>query len=336
MRVLMTPEEIDADRGRWKQLRRRGVTASEIGAIMRVEHAFGSPSRSYWEKVAGDEQPDTGSMEMGRWLEPFVAERFAVTFPGLDVERGPLACHGKRRWQMCTFDLLAWEQRTSSGRPVGGRTLIPVQIKTTATWAGWGPAPHGDIPPAYLAQCLYEDDIAAVERSILAAINRGSGEIRYYSILLDADAYDDIEAMRAAGLQFLDEHVRALRPPLPDWRPATRDALKRVYAGVVPEAISFPNAARRRLLAAKRALTEAQRRYDAAENAIRAGLRTGTEAVDADGTVFATRSVYPHRHISAELLRLHYPEAAEACTVTGLAPVDKLTVKFPKEDDDGD
>jgi hypothetical protein len=214
----MTAEEIDADRDRWKALRRKGVTASEIGAIMRVEHAFGSPSRSYWEKVAGDEQPDNRQMEMGRWLEPFVAERFAAQFPGFDVERGPLASHGKRRWQMGTFDLMAWEPRTSNGRPVGGRTLVPVQIKTVRSWEGWGPAPHGNIPGAYLAQCLYEDDIAAVERSILAAINRGSGEIRYYWIQLDADAYDDIEAMRAAAQQF--RHPRGDRNVPRDPAPA--------------------------------------------------------------------------------------------------------------------
>jgi hypothetical protein len=275
-------------------------------------------------------------MEMGRWLEPFVAERFAVKFPGLDVERGPLACHGKRRWQIGTFDLLAWEARTSNGRPTGGRTLIPVQIKTTASWNGWGPAPHGDIPGAYLAQCLWEDDIAAVERSILAVINRGSGEIRYYWISLDADAYEDIEAMRSAGAQFLTEHVQALRPPEPGWSPKDRDSLKRVYAGVVPEAIEMSKATRRQLLSAKRALAAAQRRYDLAENRVRAQLRTGTEAVDPDGNVFAVRSVYPHRHISADLVRQLYPQAAADCTVTSLQPVDKLIVKFPHEDDADD
>jgi predicted phage-related endonuclease len=56
----MTAEEVDADQDRWKQLRRKGVTATDIGSIMRVQGAYGGPARVYWSKVAGDEQPDTG------------------------------------------------------------------------------------------------------------------------------------------------------------------------------------------------------------------------------------------------------------------------------------
>jgi hypothetical protein len=124
-------------------------------------------------------------------------------------------------------------------------------------------------------------------------------------------------------------------PPEPDYLPDTRGALRRVYAGVIPEAVTTSNALRRRIIAAKRALTKAQRRYDAAENTVRAQLRTATDALDADGQLYARRSVYPHSYVSASLVRERHPLIAAECTVTG-DPVDKLLLTGSAWKDSGD
>jgi hypothetical protein len=316
MKVLMTPEQMDADepgRERWHALRRGGVTASEIASVMRIEGARPGLTAIYWHKVAGDEIPDAGQMMMGRWLEPFVAERFAAANPSWQMERGPLACHGRRQWQIATPDLLGYN---------GGPRPVTVQIKTTARWDGYGPAPYGDIPPHYLAQCLWEADVCSAAEARLVVIDRGSGQIRTYIIEIGADERADIEAMREGAQQFRDMVARR-RPPEPDYLPDTRGALRRVYAGTVPEAVTTSNALRREYMAARRCLTAAQQRFDRAENRVRAKLRTATDALDADGQLYARRSVYPHSYVSAALVRERHPGVAAECTVMG-DQVDKL------------
>jgi predicted phage-related endonuclease len=334
VKVLMTPAQFTADRARWKQIRRKGITASEIASIMRVPGAFSSPPAVYWNKAAGDEIPDTGQMAMGRWLEPYVSEQYSKRFPLIVTEPGPLICHGRRRWQMATPDLLAWGPGEGDLDPA--RPDLTVQIKTTRTWEDYGDEPDGEIPPAYLAQCLWEADIAGVRRAQLAVAHRDSGQVRVYDIGVDEpDAQHDLEIMRAEAIEFR-KRVESRIPPPMDWHPASRDALKRVYAGAIEEAVVIPRSTGRRLRTRKRALDAAEQAYRLAENEVRARLRTATRAISDDGELYAARSVYPNRRVSVTLLRERYPAIAAECTIEADDPVDKLLVKFPKEDpDDG-
>jgi hypothetical protein len=325
MRELMSAEQIDTDRPRWKEIRRKGITATDIPGIMAIEGARKRAHAIYWNKVAGDEIPDSWALERGRILEPRVAEAVGRTYPELDgLQPGPLASHGRRRWQMCTFDLLG--------------AGASVEIKTVGGWRGataatsWGDAPHGDIPPAILAQCVWQGDIARRAVVILAALNWATGELRFYLIdMADAEVQADLEVMRGEGLAFR-ERIKSLRPPRASWHPSSRDALVRVYAGAIPEAVQLPDELRDELQATKRGLVAAQHAYDQAANDVRAQLRTATHALDSAGHVFAQRSVYTPRRLSHDLVRQRDPELAAACTTDG-SPIDKLLVKGYEDDD---
>lgn len=320
MKILLVADQVRDNRDHWAKLRRAGITASEIPSIMRVDGCYSSPLAVYWNKVIGDEIPDTDEMALGRYLEPYIAGRFRRLRPELSVVDGPLIAHGRYRWQMATPDLLAWR-----GEP-GDTPELVVELKTTGTWIGWGDEPDGAVPPAYLAQVLWSCAVSGARGGWLVAMNRATGKIRCYWIGLDADARHDIDLMRGEGAAFRDR-VKRLDPPEPDWRPATTAALKRVWAATVPEAVTTSNGLRRRVHAAKRNLIAAKHRFGAAENALRAQMRTATVALDAEGEEFASRAVFPHTYLSAALVRERYPEVAAECTVTSDKPTDRLFIK---------
>jgi predicted phage-related endonuclease len=85
----MHQEQIDADRPKWLEIRRQGITASEIAAVMGIapsSHKVASPFALYVAKVTGVEPVgDATEMLMGHHLEPVAADLLARARPELNV-----------------------------------------------------------------------------------------------------------------------------------------------------------------------------------------------------------------------------------------------------------
>jgi putative phage-type endonuclease len=314
VKLLLDAGQVEADRSRWLEVRRRGVTASEIAAIMGVPGAYGTASSVYYEKTAGYEQDDSLSMRIGRHFEGLVGEIFAEQHRELAVADGGLYAADGQPWAMATFDRLArhlW------------RPPVPVQIKTSATYDGYGPDGSDEVPPHYLAQDLWEMHVSGAAEVWMPVLFTNGRSIRTYRIARDADADADIAVMLAEAEAFLERVARAEPPPV-DWRPQTTRALKRVYADAEDRDTEIPDALRDELRAAKAAQKAGDKRWGQAENELRAAMGKALRAVDSHGDRVAFRSLFSQQRIDVKRLRADWPAAAAACAKS--SPVDRINL----------
>lgn len=264
--LLMRQAEIDQDRTRWMELRRVGVTASEIAAVIGVAPPeYGSAWSVYAAKITGQEfQGDTDATLRGTHLEAYVADRYAAEHPSVRLSEGGLYCSTDRPWQMATFDRLALSP------PVNGPSdswTVPVQIKTSATYDGWGQDGSQDIPVYYRAQCLQEMDVWDSDHVLVPCLFVHDWKLRVYRIVRDSDAVKDIMLLRQAGVEFLDRVAREDEPEI-DWTPATSKALKTLRPDLVEREVFINAKLARRYRAARIAVAKAERQLAQASNEI--------------------------------------------------------------------
>lgn len=319
--LMMLQSEIDADPQRWKSLRLQGVTASEIAAVLGLAPSTqNSAWKVYAAKTTGEHfDVDTDATLRGTHLEPYVAARFAEEYPELKLRMGGLYASHERPWQMATFDRIAHQKGTIA--PWQG---FPVQIKTAVNKYHdgnlvWGDPGSPDIPVQYRAQCLWEMDIADSSEILIPCLFMDTWKLVTYRIERDDDAQADIEAMRAAGEEFLDR-LHDGNPPPVDWTPATTAALKTLYKDDPEGSVAIPVKLARRYRDAKAAEKRAKRRVGLATNQI-LDLAGNAKYITVgqrgryrlDDSRVASRSVSKRTSYDHEMLRKKFPAVAAAC-----------------------
>jgi putative phage-type endonuclease len=345
MTALLTAGEVTADPAAWHAARRRGITASEIAAVMGIPTAYGTPSTVFWGKVDPEPGRDSIRFRVGHHMEPFIASELARDDPALHLAAGGLWASVDRPWMMATFDRLGWrcEQCASDGRRGGAHSgvvsapppwaaVMPVQMKTANARQGegwrWGEPPDGEIPGHYLAQVAWEMAVSGAAEAVLPCLIMPGGPLLVYRVVRDDELEADIAAMIHAAEDML-RRVREYDPPPVDWRPETTAALRRVYREATEERVRIPAELAKRYAAAKRAAKLAEQRVGLAENEIRFRLGHALTAVTGTGEaqrVVARRSVYTPRRLNLDRLRKEAPLTAAEFTEPG-AQVDKLLLK---------
>lgn len=287
MRLVMTEDQVAEDRDGWLQVRRNTIGASDVASIMGVPGAYGTPTTVYWSKVQGDTQPPTMAMELGIFLEEFVARKLHDLRPQWEIRPGGLYVNEQRPWMSATFDRLLL-----LGSSAEGEMIAPAQIKTAYSSDGWGADGTDDIPVHYLAQGLWEMAVGGFRRVIFPVLFMQARQLKIYEIPWDEDAEKDVLVMlsEAAGFR---ERILAEDPPPVDWRPVTTAALKRVYAYTEDREVIVTDEFEMDLRDAKQAFTAAKENYGLWENRLRAHMGTAARAVVPDGRVVATRSIAP-------------------------------------------
>lgn len=262
---------------RWHELRREGVTASEIATILGL-NTWDSPLALYYRKrgeVMGD--PATDRQLLGLALEDYVAARF-TEMTGLACRQaaGFLASQ-ERPWQRCTPDRLAAD------------TIIPVELKTAMRSEEWGATGTAMIPLAYRCQLMWQMDVLGAPYGYLSVIFLPGGEPRWYQIDWDGN---DVGVMRQAGQAFL-AMVATGTPPDVDGTAATAAALRRRYHPGEDEPPATCGASLiRSYRAAIHARDAAQGRLHLCENKIRALMGTAMRLEGPSGETVATRRIY--------------------------------------------
>jgi len=311
---LLAPGEAGPDNPAWHKLRRDGVTASEIAAVLGIS-PWDSPFSLYWQKVNGWATDDNDLMSTGRRVEPVVADWWAETVGGDVMYARPagLYAHPERSWQLATPDRLVWQFI----RPGVGRLISVLECKWTGSWDGWGDAGTDDIPVYYRAQVLWQIDVLGVNEGHLAVL--GPGGFRAYGPIRRDE--QDLTVMREAARRFLDRLAASDAPDV-DEHSATLATLKRLHPDLVDaEAEISPATAAgyRRARALKSAAERLCARFEAR---LRAEMGANRVAMH-DGSKVASRSIYDTDRIDSKRLREEQPDIAAAYTNT--STTDRLT-----------
>lgn len=320
----------------WLELRRPGVTASEIAVILGLSR-WDSPWALWHRKrgLIGDE-PDTEDAAWGRRLEPVIADAAADRLDpheNLVFTPAGLYRHGERHWQMATPDRLVHAALDISTDDAPGAVMADgpllalLEVKHPYSWDGWGDDGTDDIPADYMAQCLWQCDVMGVDECWLAAYSRH--EMRCYTIRADAEGADaDLAMMRQRAIEFLGS---ADPPPL-DSHPATLRAVKALHPDIEDREQEVTTRVATYYRAACRELDAAKERKREAESALRLAMGSARRAIVLDDGGYesvATRSIYETRRVDGKRLRADHPDLAAEYTTT--STTDKL---IPRKDPD--
>ena len=340
---LLPPGEAVHGNRRWYELRRQGVTASEIPVILGLSR-WNSPW-SLWHRKRGliGDDPDSDNASWGRRLEPAIALAAGDRLdPNGSLRFLPagLYRHETREWQMATPDRLVYQACAGCGdrrvvydpferlphcwtcsTPLGN-VLAVLEVKHPYSWDGWGDDGTDDIPADYMAQALWQCDVMGVDECWVAAYTRH--EMRCYTIRATAEGADvDLELMRKLALEFLTSD----EPPPLDSHPATLRAVKQLHPDVEDREELIPDWVGVDYRAACADLKRAEERKRQAEVVLRERLGNARYGVDDIGQRIVTRTVYETRRIDGKRLRADHPDLAAQYTTT--STVDKL---IPRKD----
>lgn len=234
---------------RWHELRRAGVTASEIAVVMGLS-PYDSPFNLYWSKLndwrwGGNEYTGVGTHLEDAIADWWMAERDPLE--NLVAARAGLFAHPERPWQLATPDrrlYLACVDCGGSGE--AGSFLDPceecdgsglgillvalLECKWVAqSWDGWGEEGTDEIPVYYRCQGLWQADTLGVDEVHFAVL--GPTGFRAYLVRRDEAGEADLKLMRGAAEDFV-RRLKEQDPPDLDSHSATVDALRKLHPSV--------------------------------------------------------------------------------------------------------
>jgi len=325
---LLSPAEATPENPRWHELRRQGVTASEIAAVLGIS-PWQSAFSTYWQKVHDWRDDGNEYTSTGRHLEDAIADWWMAEqdpLENLQARFAGLYANGERPWQLATPDRLLYQTCPGCNgdglcgneddglytcrdccdfrlpeRPVGttGNPVALLECKWVAySWDGWGEQGTDDLPVYYRAQALWQLDVLGVDEVHFAVL--GPGGFRAYLVRRDED---DLAVMRAAGLAF---HARLESGDAPDLdgHSATITALRKLHPSVgegdVEVSVELAEAYR----IARADKKDADARIDECEAQLRAALGSTYNRAVVGKKLVASRSVYDQSGDSAELTAL--------------------------------
>lgn len=298
---------------RWHELRRQGVTASEIAAVMGLSK-WASPFSLFWQKTYAWTTDDNAHMSAGRHLEAAIADWWMAEHDPLEnltMRPAGLYAHGDRPWQLATPDRLLYipcAECDGTGRDgtascydcFGSRpgtvgypvALLEVKWVASVTWDGWGEPGTDEIPVYYRAQVLWQADVLGVSTVYIAAL--GPGGFRSYVVHVDERADGDLRMMRGAGLEFM-QRLEARNAPDLDGHDATLSTLSRLHPDVGDGDVQVPLELAERYRQARADRDEAKTRVAECEAQIRAALGSEFSRAMCGKKLVASRSVFERR-----------------------------------------
>lgn len=288
-----------APRDEWLALRRSGIGASEIGAVLGLS-PYDSPFSVYWRKKLGTETVMTEAMEWGLRHERAIGEKFAENHRELYVDgEGAMYRHPEYEWMTATPDRLVYELDEADDED---RLVGVAQLKTAHSFDGWGRDGTDQVPLYYRAQVMQEMGVMGVTRCWMPVLATGN---TYREYVIDFDE-SDFATIVKEGAAFM-ARLAADDPPDVDSSPATLEALKTLHPSVVDECVTIPQDLADRYITRKQLLADARTAMAAADNEMRAALGAATTAVS-DGRRIASRRVFDVARLDTTRLREDHPE----------------------------
>lgn len=212
----------EAARVEWLEQRRTGLGSSDAAAILGFS-PWKTPLHVYMDKIGQSVDHDTPGKRAGRVLEPAVAELYRLETGQVPLAPAePLVRHPDFPWLICSPDRYVADAVALS--------LIPLELKTTTSWEGWGPPGGDQVPAHYYLQVQHQMMATRTVMAALAALGPHF-DLRLYRVAANGHIMTD---MFDALDYFWREHVVAKVPPAPDWtHPGTPEILARLYRPTV-------------------------------------------------------------------------------------------------------
>jgi len=314
---LLPPGADKNNQSKWLDVRRKGVTASEIASIMGLSD---KPSKFtlWWQKQGFLESESNTRMAFGHFCEPFICQQFAETHPEYLVLQVGLAAHSERLWQMATCDRIAVSPDAALNHVL--TNPVPVEAKTSATFQDWGPEGTDIIPVNYRCQLMWQMDVLGASYGYLSCLFLMTQEIRTYVVPYDSE---DAVVMRAAAAVFRQSLDQGDEPPI-DGSDSTTWALKSVYGDLEDVEQPLPRSLVNRYRSAVRRYDEADKRKKLVSNQIRAALGNARRGVDIrTGERIVSRTRYARKAYTVkettidQLTPVRAKSATAAIDVTG-------------------
>jgi putative phage-type endonuclease len=202
--VQRTPE--------WVEARRSGIGASEAAAAIGLS-PWESPL-SLWARKCGlvPDQEVNDAMVLGQLMEPVLAQLYKLA-TGEDLRRrNQLLRHPVYPWMLASLD------RVRTGRRI-------VELKHTASGAGYGEPGTDEVPDLVLAQVIHQMAVLDAPEADVAVLVAGRAPLRIYTVRRDADA----EAIVIDQEREFWRHVEERTEPPVDGSEATARALAAMY-----------------------------------------------------------------------------------------------------------
>lgn len=240
---LLPPHEAGPHNPEWFKLRRDGISASEIAAVLGIS-PWESPFSLYHRKVNGWDTESNADMTAGRYAESAICEWYDDAYNADEkhyIELAGLYASAARRWQLATPDRLVFLACQSCWTGIechghhGDQPVSLVEAKyLIGGWDGWGEPGTDDIPVYYRAQGLQQADVLEVDEVHFAAWH--GADFRLYRVRRDEK---DLRMMRVAGERFMTRLAEG-DPPELDGHPATIRALKNIHPSIEDRDIDVP------------------------------------------------------------------------------------------------
>jgi putative phage-type endonuclease len=211
--VLMTADEVAADRDRWLRMRREGIGGSDASKVVGLNE-WASPYQLWMDKL-GIAPPVTvtNAMEWGHRLEPAIRQWFTDT-TGIPVALEGLLAHKLHSWQLFSPDGITADHGI-------------LEIKTTHGWSldaeKWL---DGEIPDHAELQIQHGLAVTGLTHAHAVALIDGRDPV-HLTAARDQQLIDTLTEVEGA---FWADRVLAEVPPPIDGLPATSEAIKRRYA----------------------------------------------------------------------------------------------------------
>lgn len=271
----MTPFTIigrDVPPADWLELRRSGIGASEIAAVLGAS-TWGSPI-SVWSEKISTEPPDLESpSEAALWgtlLEPVVLAELGRRAEVPVTRSGELLRSTRHPWALATLD--GWAEHPTHGR-------VPAEAKTAA---GWKESDWEDGPPfAYRLQVEQQLLVTGAPVALIGCLLGGQRLIWCW-----IESHPELRAQVIQGGSAFWRYVLDGELPPTDGHPATLRALARIYPRDDGSAIRFPDEICESLFERDRiktALSELEARGAAIDARLKAELGSATEGTTTDG-----------------------------------------------------
>jgi len=210
-----------ADREQWLKERKKGIGASEAGAVLGLNRY--KTAISIWqEKLGMSEEPDLSgnkAVQFGNAAEPYLRELFVLTYPQYTVEYHAFRMYARSEtpWLFATLDGELTE--TETGRR-GILEIKTTEVKQAAQWKQW----NDRVPDSYYAQMIHQ--LLACEWAEFVELfahirywKNGSlsAVLRHYHLERE-DVADDLDEVLTREAEFWEHLQSGEEPPviLPD------------------------------------------------------------------------------------------------------------------------